>query len=66
MYPVENSILLYKGKDTTAGHTSGTNEPHNSDININCACSVWPCKIGRRVHISPKMHPADHRSIGGP
>lgn len=46
--------------------TSGVMEPQSWLMRASWCCSVLPCMIGLRVHISAMMHPAPHRSMGGP
>lgn len=50
----------------TWSRTSGVMEPQSWLMRASWCCSVLPCMIGLRVHISAMMHPAPQRSMGGP
>lgn len=40
--------------------------PNAAKILPSCSISVVPAKYGTRIINSAKMHPTDHKSIGGP
>ena len=64
--PLGNSILLKRSNFSTPGQTSGVMAPQSWAIKVNWCCSVLPCMIGDRVHISAMMQPAPQRSTAGP
>lgn len=46
--------------------TSGVMDPQSWLMRVSWCCSVFPCMMGLRVHISAMMQPAPQRSMGGP
>lgn len=46
--------------------TSGVMDPQSWLMRVSWCCSVLPCMMGLRVHISAMMQPPPHRSMGGP
>jgi len=46
--------------------TSGVMDPQSWLMRASWCCSVFPCMMGLRVHISAMMQPPPQRSMGGP
>ena len=60
------SSLLKSSRFSTPGQTSGVIAPQSWAMSVSWCCSVLPCMMGERVHISAIIHPAPHRSTGAP
>lgn len=64
----DSGLCIPQGPGARAAwpRTSGVMEPQSWLMRASWCCSVLPCMMGLRVHISAMMHPAPHRSMGGP
>lgn len=64
--PISGLTPSKPGNSLHPGQLSSSGVPHNSQILSNWSRSLLPHKIGRRVHISPIIHPTPHISIAHP